>query len=237
MSGLIGKKVGMTQIFDDKGDEIPVTVLQMGPCPVTQVRTVEKDGYSAVQIGFDLNIKKDERKIAKPLRGHFEKAGVKPVRKLKEFRIEADAAPKVGESLTVEVFNDAHYVSVTGTSKGRGFAGVVKRHGFKGAQTMSHGTHENFRHVGSIGMCEEPARVMKGKKMPGHFGAETITTLNLEVVRIFPEENLLLVKGAVPGANGGYVTVEKSTRREKKTHVASEPKFVNPLKAAKRGGN
>ncbi len=237
MSGLIGKKVGMTQIFDDKGNEIPVTVLEMGPCSVTQVRTEEKDGYAAIQIGFDPLIKKDERKIAKPLRGHFEKAGVKPLRKLKEFRMAADAAPKVGETLTVDLFTGAHYVSVTGTSKGRGFAGVVKRFGFKGAQTMSHGTHENFRHVGSIGMCEEPARVMKGKKMPGHYGAETVTTLNLEIVRIFPEENLLLVKGAVPGANGGYVVVETSTRREKKSHVAAEPKFVNPLKASKRGGN
>lgn len=236
MSGLIGKKVGMTQIFDDKGNEIPVTVLEMGPCPVTQVRTVEKDGYAAIQIGFDPLIKKDERKIAKPLRGHFEKAGVKPVRKLKEFRVEADGAPKVGETLTVEVFNDTHYVSVTGTSKGRGFAGVVKRHGMKGAQTWSHGTHENFRHVGSIGMKEEPARVLKGKRMAGHYGAESITTLNLEVIKIFPEQNLLLLKGAVPGANGGYVVVEKSTRREKKAHVSSEPKFVNPLKASKRGG-
>ncbi|MBF0171289.1 MAG: 50S ribosomal protein L3, partial [Nitrospinae bacterium] len=144
--------------------------------------------------------------------------------------------PKVGETLTVELFNGAHYVTVTGVSKGRGYAGVIKRHGMKGAQTMTRGTHEFFRHGGSIGMKEEPARVIKGKRMAGHMGDETVTTLNLEVIRIFAEQNLLLVKGAVPGANGGYVVVVTSDRREKRLHVASEPKFVNPLKASKRGG-
>jgi large subunit ribosomal protein L3 len=236
MTGLIGKKMGMTQIFDEKGDEIPVTVLEMGPCPVAQIKSVAKDGYSAVQLAYEPLNKKDERKVAKPQRGHFAKASVAPHRYLREFRVDGDVTLNVGETVGVDIFTDVHYVSITGVSKGRGFTGVMKRHGFKGSQTMSHGTHEFFRHGGSIGMCEEPARVMKGHKMAGHHGDQTVTSLNLEVVRVFADQNLLLVKGAVPGPTGSLVTVVQSTRREKRAHIASEPKFVNPLKAAKRGG-
>ena len=237
MIGIMGKKMGMTQIFSDKGEEVPVTVLEMGPCPVVGLFSEEKDGYKAAQLAFDPINKKNEKKVSKPSRGHYTKAGVKPHRFLREFRLEEkDSEVKIGDAITVDIFTDTHYVSVTSVSKGKGFAGVMKRHGFKGAQTMSHGTHEAFRHGGSIGMCEEPARVLKGKKMPGQFGNKKVKVLNLEVVKIFPEKNLMLVKGAVPGPTGGMVMVERSDRRERKIHAASEPKFVNPLKAAKRKG-
>lgn len=235
MRGLIGRKVGMTQIFNEKGDEVPVTVLEMGPCPVVWLTDQKKNGYLAAQLGFDPITKKDDRKVSKPRRGHFAKAGVKPHRILREFKLEdADKDIKVGDSLTVDIFSDVHYVSVTGTSKGRGFAGVMKRHGMKGALTMTHGTHESFRGGGSIGMCEEPARVLKGKKMPGQYGNKPVKALNLEIVKIFPEKNLLLVRGATPGPAGGVVFVERSDRRERRIHKASEPKLVNPLKASKR---
>jgi large subunit ribosomal protein L3 len=237
MQSLIGKKVGMTQIFNEDGDEIPVTILEMGPCPVVDVMTDERNGYRAAQIAFEPIVKKDETKVVAPKRGHFAKAGVKPHRFLREIPLaDGEADPKIGDALTVDIFADVHYVSVTGVSKGRGFAGVIKRHGMKGAQTMSHGTHEAFRHGGSIGMHEWPARVLKGHRMAGHYGAENVKQLNLEIIRIFSEENLMLVRGAVPGANGGLVYVERSVRKERRTHVAAEPKFVNPLKAAKRGG-
>jgi len=224
MNGLIGKKAGMTHIFNDAGDEIPVTVLEMGPCPVVQVKNNGKDGYTAVQIAFEPLEKKDKRKTPKPRRGHFEKAGVKPHRHLREFRIEegAEGAPKVGDVVTVGIFEGVDYVSVSGVSKGRGFAGVVKRHGYSGAP-MSHGSHEQFRHPGSIGMHAEPGRVHPGKKLPGHYGVEKVKALNLEVVKAYPERNLLLVKGSTPGPVGGLVTVEK-TNRKKRREPAPEPK-------------
>lgn len=239
MIGMIGKKVGMTQIFDDKGEVAPVTILEMGPCPVVMVTDEEKQGYRAAQLAFEPITKKDETKVSKPLRGHYKKAGVKPHRYLREFTLEeSDTEIKAGDQVTLDIFTEVHYVSVTGLSKGRGFTGVVKRHGFKGAQTMSHGTHEAFRHGGSIGMCEFPARVLKGHKMAGQHGNQKVKTLNLEIVKLFPERNLMAVRGSVPGANGSVIIVERSDRKERKLHAAAEPKFVNPLKAAKRkGGN
>ncbi|MBI4665449.1 MAG: 50S ribosomal protein L3 [Nitrospinae bacterium] len=234
MKGLIGRKVGMTQVFAENGDAVPVTVLELGPCPVVQVKTPEKDGYSAVQIGFEPLEKKDPRKVAKPARGHFAKASVKPHRFLREFRLsEGSATYKPGDTITAQVLEGAHFVSITGVSKGKGFQGVVKRYGFKG-QPASRGTHEYFRHVGSVGMREFPGRVTPGKKMPGHMGAERVTTLNMELVRIFPEQNLVLVKGSVPGATGDLVSVAASVRKEKKVHKAAEARFVNPLKASKK---
>jgi large subunit ribosomal protein L3 len=213
MNGLIGKKAGMTSIFSETGDEIPVTVLEMGPCQVTQVKTDEKEGYSAAQLAFDLFTKKKPEKMKKPRRGLFEKTNVKPARVLREVRLaKGETAPNVGDEIKVDIFNGATHVSVTGISKGRGFAGVVKRHGMKGAASMTHGSHEQLRHIGSVGMHAMPGRVLKGKKLPGHMGAEKVKGLNLEVVRMFPERNLLLVKGSVPGPNGGYVMVEKSVR-------------------------
>ncbi|HJM82416.1 MAG TPA: 50S ribosomal protein L3 [Nitrospinota bacterium] len=216
MKSLIGKKAGMTHIFDESGDEIPVTVLEMGPCPVTQIKSVEKDGYEAIQLAFEPFQKKDQRKFKKPQIGHFNKANIKPYCHLREFRVE-DGPEKlsVGDVLTVEIFNDVEFVSVTATSKGRGFAGVVKRHGFSGAN-MTHGAHEQFRHPGSIGMCNFPGRVLPGKKLPGQYGSKKVKTLNLEVVKIFLERNILLVKGATPGPNGSIVTVEQSSRKKKR---------------------
>ncbi len=235
MIGLIGRKLGMTHVFTENGNQAPVTVVEVGPCPVVQV--TGENGKGKAQLAFDPITKKDERKVTKPLRGHYLKANVKPHRFLREFPLEeADAGMKAGDSVNLDIFKDVHYVSVSGISKGRGFAGVMKRHGFKGAQTMSHGTHENFRHGGSIGMCEEPARVHKGMKMPGHFGSEKVTTLNLEIIKMFPEKNLLLIKGAAPGPNGGVLIIERSDRREKKAAKVAGTKFVNPLKASKRKG-
>ncbi len=234
MNGIIGKKVGMTQIFSDNGDEIPVTVLELGPCPVAQIKTVENDGYNAVQLAFEPIEKKDKHKTKQPIRGHFAKSKTKPHRYLREFRVEEGGETKIGDTVTVDIFEKTHYVSVSGISKGRGFAGVIKRHGFSGAPA-TRGSHEHFRHPGSIGMAEYPARVLKGKKMPGHMGAAKVTELNLEVVKLFPERNLLLVKGAVPGPNGGLVVVEQSNRKQKRDGKAQVAKFVNPLKASKRG--
>lgn len=217
MNGLIGKKAGMTHFFSEMGDEIPVTVLEMGPCPVSQVKTVEKDGYSAVQLAFDPFEKKNKRKFRKPERMHLDKAGLKPHRHLREFRMEEniEGAPKVGDVLNVDIFDGIDYVSVTSISKGRGFAGVVKRHGYSGAPA-SHGAHEQLRHPGSVGMCVQPGRVLPGKKLPGHMGAAKVKVINIEVVKTFPERNVLLVKGAVPGPTGGIVVVEKSVRKVKK---------------------
>lgn len=217
MNGLIGKKAGMTHFFSEKGDELPVTVLEMGPCPVSQVKTKEKDGYSAAQLAFEPFMKKNKKKFPKPLRGHFEKEKLKPHRHLKEFRIpeNAEDAPKVGDVIKVDIFKDTGYVSVTSISKGRGFTGVVKRYGYAIAP-MSHGGHEQFRHPGSMGMCVQPGRVFPGKRLPGRMGFAKVKVLNLEIVKTFPEHNILLVKGAVPGPTGGIVIVEKTTRKMKK---------------------
>lgn len=233
MKGLIGRKVGMTQVFAANGDIVPVTVLELGPCPVVQVKTAAKDGYNAVQLAFEPIVKKDPSKVAKPQRGHFTKAGVNPHRNIREIRVEADEALKPGDVVTTSVLDGAHYVSVQGISKGKGFQGVMKRHGFKGFPA-SRGNHEYFRHGGSIGMREWPGWVRPGSKMPGHMGMDTVTALNLELFSIIPEKNLALVRGAVPGPKGGLVIVERSERKEKREVSKVAAKFVNPLKASKK---
>lgn len=206
MKGLIGKKLGTTQIFDEQGQLVPVTVLQVGPCQITQIKKVETDGYSAVQLGFE---DKKEKRVTKPLIGHFKKAGVKPKKYLAEVRVEDLNAYKVGDELKVDIFSATEKVNVTAKSKGRGFSGVVKRWGFRGGPG-SHGAHFH-RAPGSIGASATPSRVAKGKKMPGRYGYQQVTTRNLKVVKVDPENNLLLVKGAVPGANGTIVKVKATT--------------------------
>ena len=199
---IIGKKVGMTQIFDEAGKVIPVTVIEAGPCTVVQKKTTENDGYEAVQLGFGA-IK--PKKITKPMGGHFAKLGTEPVRYLREVRVENASEYKTGDLQTVAAFADVKKVDVTGTSKGKGFAGVIKRHGFAGGPG-GHGAHFH-RAPGSIGQCATPSRVFKGVRLPGHMGCDTVTVKNLEVVRVDAEQNLILVKGAVPGGKNGIVRV------------------------------
>lgn len=199
---ILGRKLGMTQVWSEDDRLIPVTVIEAGPCVVTQVKTDKTDGYSAIQIGFgDIA----ERKVNKPMAGHFEKAGVEPKRHLTEVRSDSAPALKAGDTITVEQFADTKSVHVSGVSKGKGFAGVIKRHNFRGGPG-GHGSHAH-REPGSIGQCATPSRVFKGKKLPGHMGSETVTVKNLDVVRIDAEQNLLIVKGAVPGAKGALLTV------------------------------
>jgi len=205
MSGLIGKKVGMTSIFSADGINIPCTLIEVGPCVVTQVKTLEKDGYSAVQLGFD---EKKEKHTSKPMQGHFEKAGTTPKRKLVEFKkFKDDKSP--GDLITVELFVVGDFIDVIGTSKGKGFQGVVKRHGFAGVGGQTHGQHNRLRAPGSLGASSWPSKVMKGMRMAGRTGGDRIKIQNSEVVRVYPEQNLLLVKGSVPGAKGTYIIVEK----------------------------
>ena len=205
MSGLIGKKVGMTSIFSADGINIPCTLIEVGPCVVTQVKTLEKDGYSAVQLGFD---EKKEKHTSKPMQGHFEKAGTTPKRKLAEFKkFKDDKSP--GDLITVELFIVGDFIDVIGTSKGKGFQGVVKRHGFAGVGGQTHGQHNRLRAPGSLGASSWPSKVMKGMRMAGRTGGDRIKIQNSEVVRVYPEQNLLLVKGSVPGAKGTYIIVEK----------------------------
>ncbi len=208
MKGLIGKKLGMTRVFDEDGRSIPVTVLQCGPCPITQIKTQETDGYTALQLGFGDDRK--EKRTPKPLRGHLAKSGSGPLRMLREFRTKDVDGYALGQKLTVELFEDVQKVTVTGVSKGRGFAGVIRRHNFqRGRET--HGSH-NHRVPGSIGACATPSRVFRGKKMPGRMGGDRVTVKNLEVVRVDKENNLLLVKGAVPGTRNGYILVKSAGR-------------------------
>ena len=205
---LIGKKIGMTQIFDEKGKVVPVTVVEAGPCVVSQLKTVETDGYTAVQMGFG-DIK--PKHVTKPLQGHFKKADVAPKRILKEFRFDDCSAYELGQVIKADVFETGNKVDVTGKSKGKGYAGVIKRWNFARLKE-SHGTGPNARHGGSMGACSSPSRVWKGKKMAGHLGAEKVTVQNLTVVKIDAENNLLAIKGAVPGPNGGYVVVKDSVK-------------------------
>ncbi|MHC5034889.1 MAG: 50S ribosomal protein L3 [Planctomycetota bacterium] len=205
VKALLGKKIGMTQVFDDQGRRVPVTILRVGPCTVTQVKTAETDNVAAVQIGFDENKRKN---TPKPQVGHFAKVRTTPKKMLRDVPPDGEEMPAVGQELTVDVFEGVRRVDVIGVSKGRGTAGVVKRHGFKGAPG-SHGGRFG-RRGGSLGSSASPSRVFKGKKMPGHMGAERVTTRNLEVVKVAPEQNLMLVKGAVAGSNGGYVLVRKA---------------------------
>ena len=199
---ILGRKIGMTQVWNEKDEVVPVTVIQAGPCAVSQVKTVESDGYCAVQIGFG-DIK--EKNVTKPMKGHFAKAGVKPVRYLREVRVPEGEEHTCGELVTVANFADAAKVDVTGRSKGKGFQGTVKRHNFNSGPT-THGSHFHRTH-GSVGQCSTPSRIHKGVKMPGHMGDERVTVRNLEVVRIDEEQNLILVKGAVPGAKNGLFIV------------------------------
>lgn len=201
MSGLIGKKIGMTSLFDEDGKNIPCTVIQAGPCVVTQVRTLEVDGYDALQLGFD-----DKKTANKAAEGHAKKAGTVAKRKVIEFQGFRDL--KLGDVVTVEHFKEGEYVDVAGTSKGKGFQGAVKRYGFGGAE-MSHGQKHVNRRTGSIGAASTPGRVFKGKKMPGQMGSERVKVQNLQVLKVVPEKNLLVVKGCIPGHNSAYVTIEK----------------------------
>jgi 50S ribosomal protein L3 len=204
MPGLLGKKIGMTSVFGADGKNVPCTVIECGPCVVTQIKTVEKDGYSAVQVGFQ-GVK--EKNVSAPLLGHFKKAGVTPKRHLAEFVYEQEL--NLGEAVTVELFGENDFVDVVGTSKGKGFQGVVKRHGFGGVGQSTHGQDDRLRKPGSIGACSYPAKVFKGLRMGGQMGGKRVTTQNLKVIKVIPEHNLLLVKGSVPGCNGSIVIVEK----------------------------
>ena len=205
MSGLIGKKIGMTSIFDENGKNIPCTVIQAGPCVITQVRTEEVDGYSALQLGFD---DKAEKRANKAELGHVKKAGASPKKKVVEFRdLEGDF--KLGGTVDVTLFKEGEFVDVAGTSKGKGFQGVVKRHGFAGVGQATHGQHNRLRAPGSIGAASYPARVFKGMKMAGRMGGERVSVLNLRVLKVVAEKNIIVVKGAVPGHKNAYVTIEK----------------------------
>ena len=208
MIGLIGRKVGMTRIFTEEGVSIPVTVVEVEGNRITQVKTVDTDGYNAIQVTEGT---KKASRVSKPAAGHFAKAGVEAGRGLWEFRLENSEEYTVGSTLTVELFNDIKKVDVTGTSKGKGFQGAVKRWNFR-TQDMTHGNSLSHRAPGSIGQCQTPGRVFKGKKMAGHMGAERVTTQNLEIVRVDAERNLLLIKGAVPGSTGGNVIVKPAVK-------------------------
>jgi len=205
MSGLIGRKIGMTSLFDENGKNIPCTVVEAGPCVVTQVRTEEVDGYTALQLGFD---DKKAKSSNKALDGHFKKAGTTAKRKVVEFQ-GYDEEHKLGDQLTVELFTEGEFVDVSATSKGKGFQGVVKRHGFAGVGQATHGQHNRLRAPGSIGAASYPARVFKGMRMAGRMGGKKVTVQNLRVLKVVAEKNLLVVKGAVPGHKNAYVIIQK----------------------------
>lgn len=205
---ILGTKLGMTQLFDENGKIIPVTVVEAGPCVVVQKKTTDKDGYSAVQVGF---MDKKEKHTNKPEEGHFKKAGVSAKKVLKEFKLENAAEMNVGDEIKVDAFAAGDKIDVTGTSKGHGYAGAIKRHGFSRLKE-THGTGPVHRHAGSMGACSSPSRVFKGKKLPGHMGVDTVTVQNLDVVSVDVEKNLLLVRGAVPGPKGGLLIVKDSVK-------------------------
>ena len=210
--GIIGKKLGMTQIFNPaNGNVVPVTVIEAGPCAVVQKKTAENDGYSAVQLGFVSYPEKREKKVSKPLKGHFKKAGVAAKRHLKEFRLKNADELNVGDNIEVGVFTEGEKVDVTGLTKGRGYSGAVKRWGLK-TQRATHGGGPVHRHVGSIGANSDPSRIMKNKKMPGQYGHERVTVQNLEVIKVDGEKNLIAVKGAVPGPKGAIVFVRNAVK-------------------------
>ena len=205
MSGLIGRKIGMTSLFDENGKNIPCTVIEAGPCVVTQVRTEEVDGYNALQLGFD---DKKAKSSNKALDGHFKKAGTTAKKKVIEFQ-DFDEEHKLGDELTVELFAEGEFVDVSATSKGKGFQGVVKRHGFAGVGQATHGQHNRLRAPGSIGAASYPARVFKGMRMAGRMGGKNVTVQNLRVLKVVAEKNLLVVKGAIPGHKNAYVIIQK----------------------------
>ena len=203
VKGIIGKKIGMTQIFDANGKVVPVTVVEAGPCPVVQKKTVEVDGYAAVQLGFAVQ---KQQRVTKPLKGHFAKADVAPQKVLKEFRFADTSAFEVGSVVKADVFAAGDKVDVIGTSKGKGTAGAIKRWNFSRLKE-THGTGPVARHAGSLGACSDPSRVFKGKKLAGHLGAERVTVQNLDIVKVDAENNLIAIKGAIPGPKGGYVVI------------------------------
>jgi large subunit ribosomal protein L3 len=205
MSGIIGKKIGMTSIFSANGKYIPCTVIEAGPCVVTQVKTLEKDGYASVQLGFD---EKKEKHTSSAMQGHFKKASTTPKRKLVEFKF-FETEKNLGEVVNVELFAEGDFVDVVGTSKGKGFQGVVKRHGFAGVGGSTHGQHDRQRAPGSLGASSWPSRVFKGMRMAGRLGGDRVKVQNLEVVKVIAEKNLLIVKGSIAGAKGSFVTIEK----------------------------
>ena len=205
MSGIIGKKIGMTSIYDANGKNIPCTVIEAGPCVITQVKTPETDGYNALQLGFE---DQKESRVNKPSMGHFKKAGAAPKKKLVEFR-DFEGEHNLGDAVTVDIFAEGEFVDVAGTSKGKGFQGVVKRHNFRGVGDATHGQHNRMRAPGSIGAASYPARVFKGMRMAGQMGNKRVKVTNLQVMKVFPEKNLLVVKGAIPGPKNSYVIVEK----------------------------
>lgn len=206
--GLIGKKIGMTQIFDEAGNVVPVTVVEAGPCTITQIKTMENDGYEAIQVGFgDVKVSR----VNKPMKGHFDKADVAPKKTLKEFRLDSIDGIEVGNILKADTFEVGEVVDVKGTSKGHGTAGAIKRWNFSRLR-MTHGTGPNHRHAGSLGACSSPSRVFKGKKMAGHYGHETVTVQNLKIAKVDAENNLIAIKGAIPGPKGGIVVIADAVK-------------------------
>ena len=205
MPGLIGKKIGMTSVFSADGKNVPCTVIEVGPCEVTQVKTVETDGYDALQLGFQ---DAKEKHLTKPEIGHFAKAGVAPKRHLAEFK-GFGGEYKLGDTITVDMFSESDFVDIIGTSKGKGYQGVVKRHGFGGVGQSTHGQHNRLRAPGSIGACSYPAKVFKGMRMAGQMGNKRVTIQNLQVVKVIPEHNVLMIKGSIPGSKGSIVLIEK----------------------------
>lgn len=207
MSGLIGKKIGMTSIFDASGKNVPCTVIEAGPCVVTQIKTKENDGYEAIQLAYD---EKKAKNTSKAMQGHFAKAKTTPKRMVAEFtRFEKENRKEFGETLNVDVFIEGEFIDVVGTSKGKGFQGVVKRHGFGGVGQATHGQHNRLRAPGSLGASSWPSRVFKGMRMAGRTGGKRVKMINLQVMKIIPEKNLIIVKGSVPGPNGSYLILER----------------------------
>lgn len=207
MSGLIGKKIGMTSVYDERGKNLPCTVIEAGPCVVTQIRTKEVDGYEAIQLAFE---DKKDKHTSGALKGHFAKAGVTPKRVLKEFsRFESGHQKKFGDILSVDIFTEGEFIDVVGTSKGKGFQGVVKRYNFRGVNDATHGQHNRLRAPGSIGASSNPSRVFKGMRMAGRMGGDRVKMINLQIIKIIPEKNLLIVKGSVPGPNNSYLYIER----------------------------
>jgi len=209
VKGILGRKVGMTQVFDDGGHAVPVTVVEAGPCSVAQVKTADKDGYSAIQLAFG-----EPKRVNQPTAGHFAKAGVDPSRHVVELRLDDVGDYSLGSEIKADVFEEGEMVDVVGVTKGKGFTGAMKRHHFSGLGA-SHGTERKHRSPGSIGGASTPARVFRGQKMPGHLGHERVTTLNLKVIKVDPERNLMLIRGAVPGPRGGLVMVRSAIRLRK----------------------
>ncbi len=208
LKAIIGKKIGMTQLFDEKGNVVPVTVVEAGPCVISQKKTIENDGYEAIQVGFqDLKA----NKVNKPMKGHFAKGDVAPKKYLREFRLADISDKNVGDIIKADTFAEGDKVDVVGTSKGKGTAGAIKRWNFSRLR-MSHGTGPNARHAGSLGACSTPSRVFKGKKMAGHLGTERVTVQNLSVVKVDAENNIIAIKGAIPGPKGGIVTIADSVK-------------------------